>query len=65
MKAAPRPGSLSTVMHPPLCLTMPKTVARPSPVPLPAPLVVKNGSKMRAFVASSIPVPVSVTPSMT
>ena len=36
---------------------MPKTIARPSPVPLPGPLVVKNGSKMRAFVASSMPVP--------
>ena len=33
-------------MCPPLCFTMPYTVARPSPVPLPGSLVVKNGSKM-------------------
>ena len=58
------PGSLSTWMWPPLCLTMPYTVARPSPVPLPGSLVVKNGSKMRARVASSMPVPVSVTASI-
>src|SRR6266404_852998 len=35
-------------MLPPLCLTIPKTVARPSPVPLPGSFVVKKGSKIRA-----------------
>ncbi len=40
---------------------MPSTVARPSPVPLPASLVVKNGSKIRARVCSSMPHPVSLT----
>ena len=46
-------------MKPPLCFTMPYTVARPRPVPLPTPFVVKNGSKMRAFVSASMPRPVS------
>src|SRR2546425_7165907 len=32
---APCPTVLSTVMWPPLCRTMPYTVASPSPVPLP------------------------------
>jgi hypothetical protein len=34
---------------------------RPSPVPSPTPLVVKNGSVARFSVASSMPVPVSLT----
>ena len=44
-----------------LCMTMPYTVARPNPVPRPGPLVVKKGSNMCAFVAGSIPLPVSRT----
>ena len=40
---------------------MPKTVARPSPVPLPGSFVVKNGSKMRAKFSGAMPQPVSVT----
>ena len=52
-------------MAPPDWLTMPKTIERPSPVPLPISFVVKNGSKMRAWVSWSIPQPVSVTASMT
>ena len=51
-------------MWPPLCLTMPYTVARPRPVPWPTPLVVKNGSKTWASTSSDIPQPVSVTDSM-
>ena len=47
-KVVPLPGRLSTKMWPPLWLTMPNTVARPRPVPLPKSLVVKNGSKMCA-----------------
>jgi len=52
---------LSTSMWPPLCRTMPYTVARPRPDPLPRGFVVKNGSNARSTVAASIPVPVSVT----
>ena len=44
---------------------MPYTLASPSPVPLPDGLVVKNGSKRCACVASSIPTPVSDTSSRT
>ena len=40
---------------------MPKTVASPSPVPLPTSLVVKNGSKTRAITSGGMPVPVSLT----
>src|SRR2546421_6651011 len=43
---------------PPACFTIPYTVASPSPVPLPLSFVVKNGSKMRALVCSSMPMPV-------
>ncbi len=52
-------------MSPPLCLTMPYTVARPRPVPFPGPFVVKKGSNTRERVCSSIPSPVSVTSSIT
>src|SRR6266852_4056252 len=50
-------------MWPPLCLTMPWTVASPNPVP--ATLVVKKGSKICAWVWAFMPIPVSVTASMT
>jgi len=53
------------VIVPPCCFTIPYTVASPSPVPFPCPFVVKNGSKMCACVSSSIPVPVSLTDSIT
>jgi hypothetical protein len=52
-------------MCPPLCWTIPYTVARPSPVPLPGPLVVKNGSKIRAITSGVMPRPVSLTASRT
>ena len=42
---------------------MPWQTDRPRPVPAPTGLVVKNGSKMRARVAASMPAPVSVTDS--
>ena len=48
----------------PLCPTIPRTADNPRPVPFPTSFVVKKGSKMRACVAESIPVPVS-TVSMT
>ena len=44
---------------------MPWTVARPSPVPLPSSLVVKNGSNKRACTSGVMPAPVSVTVSAT
>ena len=50
LNVVPLPSSLYTQMCPPLCLTMPKTVERPRPVPLPCSLVVKNGSKICACV---------------
>ena len=43
------------------CAARPSTMDRPKPVPLPTPLVVKNGSVTRANVASSMPCPVSLT----
>src|SRR6266545_475198 len=57
----PAPGALSICTNPPCCFTRPYTVARPSPVPFPTGFVVKNGSKARCRVASSIPSPVSST----
>jgi hypothetical protein len=39
---------------------MPYTVDCPRPVPLLLSFVVKNGSKIRTFVATSMPTPVSV-----
>ena len=50
-------------MNPLCCFTIPYTTASPSPVPLSGPFVVKNGSKMRSRVSSSIPIPVSLTES--
>src|ERR671929_239027 len=50
-------------MLPPLCLTTPNTVARPSPVPAPAALVVKNGSNRGGWTPPPLPPPVSETPS--
>lgn len=52
-------------MVPPLLVMMPCTIVRPSPVPLPVCLVVKNGSNICRFVFSSIPQPVSRTISRT
>jgi hypothetical protein len=65
LKLVPCPTSLYTQMCPPLCFTMPYTVARPSPVPFPGPFVVKKGSKIWPSVAASIPWPVSLTASIT
>src|SRR5229473_1400769 len=46
-------------MVPPCAATMPGTTERPRPAPCPTSLVVKNGSKMRRRVASSMPQPLS------
>ena len=43
--------------QPSFCLTMPYTVARPRPDPLPISLVVKNGSNSRSSVSGLIPAP--------
>ena len=51
LKVVPRPNSLYTQIFPPLCVTIPWTVDKPSPVPFPTPLVVKKGSKMRDTVS--------------
>src|SRR6185437_13494603 len=60
-KVVPSPGTLATVTRPPWLVTMPCTIDRPSPVPSLTGLVVKNGSKMRAMTAASMPYPVSLT----
>ena len=43
----PSRGRLRTSIAPPISVTMPCTSAKPSPVPVPELLVVKNGSKIR------------------
>ena len=60
----PLPGSLSISRSAPCRCATPYTIARPSPVPR-SPLVVKNGSRQRRRVSSSMPMPVSVTSSRT
>src|SRR5207302_4782139 len=55
----PLPGSLATSIVPPCAWTIPRLTERPSPVPFTAGFVVKNGSKIRARLASGMPVPVS------
>src|SRR6202790_2839934 len=48
---APPFGGLATFTCPPCSRTMPNTIANPNPVPTPAGLVVKNGSKIRPKVS--------------
>ena len=55
----PFPLSLSTLISPPSALRMPLQIQSPSPVPSPAGLVVKNGSKIRSRISGGIPPPVS------
>lgn len=57
----PCPTALDTSIQPSCCFTMPYTVGRPSPIPLPTSLVVKKGSNSLARFSSEIPTPVSVT----
>ena len=53
-KAAPPSGDRSTPISPPALLMMLSQTARPSPVPSPAGLVEKNGSKMRCCTSGVI-----------
>jgi hypothetical protein len=54
------PGSVSTSMLPPCCLTtMSWLIDRPSPVPSPEGLVVKNGLNIFSLTSSGIPMPLS------
>ena len=61
----PPPSTESISTWPPDCFTKPCTIDRPSPVPRPTCLVVKNGSNTRAKVAASMPWPLSRTRSIT
>ena len=56
----PLPSSLSISTCPPDCLMKPYTWLSPRPVPLPAALVVKNGSKALRLTSAVMPCPVSV-----
>src|SRR4051795_1021221 len=56
------PGLVSTSIVPPCCLTMMSwLIERPSPVPSPAGLVVKNGLKIFSVSSAGMPVPLSRT----
>ena len=57
----PMPGSLRTTIAPSCACMMLCATDSPSPVPLPAGLVVKKGSKIRRSVAASMPQPASLT----
>ena len=58
---APPPGATPAVIVPSCASTMPRQTARPMPVPPPAGLVVKNGSKIRLRTSSGMPGPLSCT----
>ncbi len=61
----PAPTSELIRTCPPDCRAKPYTIDSPRPVPLPIGLVVKNGSKARATTSGVMPVPVSMTHSVT
>ena len=61
----PRPTADSHSTHPSNCWAVWYTIGKPSPVPWPTGLVVKNGSKIRAWTSGVIPVPVSADRSAT
>src|SRR6266516_3184492 len=63
VNVAPRPLPAPpgcTEMLPPCSFTIPRQIDRPSPVPSPSDLVLKNGSNTRCATASGIPGPLSV-----
>src|SRR5262249_11967123 len=53
----PFPTTELTSMRPPWSFTKPWAMARPSPVPCPGGLVVKNGSKIRPRFSAGMPGP--------
>jgi len=57
----PEPGVFSTRISPSRLLTMSGQIGRPSPVPSPGGLVLKNGSKIRGRIAAGMPAPLSLT----
>src|SRR6266481_3674334 len=60
MNSVNTPGIVSTSILPPCCFTtMSWLIDRPSPVPSPAGLVVKNGLNIFSFTSNGIPVPLS------
>src|SRR5882672_6521397 len=60
MNSVKTPDSVSTSILPPCCFTtMSWLIERPSPVPSPAGLVVKNGLNIFSFTSRGIPVPLS------
>src|SRR5262249_1158561 len=61
----PPSGRLRMTMAPPCSSTIFFDTGRPSPVPSPAGLVVKNGSKIFARFSSGMPLPVSSTSAAT
>jgi hypothetical protein len=61
MNVLPFPGVLSTSMWPWWAATIPRAIARPSPVPFPSGFVVKNASKICSRASDEIPTPVSLT----
>ena len=56
-KVVPAPTRVSTSIRPSWSATIPCAMARPSPVPCPGGLVVKNGSKTRGRTCSGMPGP--------
>src|SRR5260221_221882 len=60
MNSVNDPGSVATSILPPCCFTtMSWLIDRPSPVPSPAGLVVKNGLNIFSFTSKGMPVPLS------
>src|SRR6516164_11108297 len=60
MNSVNEPGSVSTSILPPCCLTMMSwVIERPSPVPSPVGLVVKKGLNIFSLTSGGIPVPLS------
>jgi hypothetical protein len=60
MNSVNSPGSVSTSIRPPCCLTtMSWLIDSPRPVPSPAGLVVKKGLKIFALTSGGMPVPLS------
>jgi hypothetical protein len=60
LNSVKRPDSVSTSILPPCCFTMMSwLIDRPSPVPSPEGLVVKNGLNIFSLISAGMPVPLS------